>query len=66
MSDQFTTPDAETRAKSISNLKAAGKLLDLWTLELDEAIVALDKHLLQQRRARLLYKADLIPTEQVE
>jgi hypothetical protein len=56
MSDQLKTPDPETRAKSIANLREAGKLLDLWTLELDEAIAGLDKHLLEQRRTRLSCK----------
>jgi hypothetical protein len=53
MSPEFKIPDAETRAKSIAGLKEAGKLLDLCTLELDEAIAALDKHLIAQRRDRL-------------
>ena len=66
MSNNFKIPDDETRARDIANLREAGKLLDLWTLELDEAIAAFDKHLLQQRRARLLYKSNYIPTEKVE
>jgi hypothetical protein len=65
MKDQFKYPDAETRARSIANLREAGKLLDLWTLELDEAIAALDKDLRAQRRARLLYKSNSIPTAQI-
>jgi hypothetical protein len=66
MSNDFKIPDAETRAKSIANIREAGRLLDLCTLDLDEAIAALDKHLLQQRRARLLYKSNYIPTETLE
>jgi hypothetical protein len=53
MSTESKIPDAATRAKSIAGLKEAGRLLDLWTLELDEAIAALDKHLIAQRRDRL-------------
>jgi hypothetical protein len=66
MSNHFKTPDPETRARDIASLREAGRLLDLWTLELDEAIATLDKHLLQQRRARLLYKSNYLPTEQIE
>jgi hypothetical protein len=66
MSNHFKTPDPETRARDIASLREAGRLLDLWILELDEAIAALDKHLLQQRRARLLHKSNYMPTEKIE
>jgi hypothetical protein len=66
MSTKFKRPDAETRAKDIANLRESGRLLDLCTLELDEAIAALDKHLLQQRRAKLQYKSNSVPTEKIE
>jgi hypothetical protein len=66
MNDQLKRPDAETRARSIAGLKEAGRLLDLWTLELDEAIAVLDKGLRDQRRARLLYKSNSIPTAKIE
>ncbi len=66
MSSEFRIPDAETRARSIANIREAGRLLDLCTLDLDEAIAALDKHLFQQRRARLLSKSNYIPTQTVE
>ena len=45
MNDQFRTPDPETRAKSIASLKAASRLLDLFNLELDEAIAFVEKDL---------------------
>jgi hypothetical protein len=48
MKNQFQPPDPETRARSIANLREAGRLLDLWTLELDEVIAALDKDLREQ------------------
>ena len=64
MSNQFRIPDPETRAKSIAGLKEAGRLLDLWTLELDEAIAVLDVNLRQQRRARLLYRSNSMPTKE--
>ncbi len=66
MNTDFKRPDSETRAKDIANLKEASRLLDLCTLDLDEAIAAIDKHLLQQRRARLLHKSNYMPTEKIE
>jgi hypothetical protein len=66
MNDKLRIPDAETRAKSIANLREAGRLLDLCTLDLDEVIAALDKDLREQRRARLLYKSNFIPTARIE
>jgi hypothetical protein len=61
MSDKLRIPDPETRARSIANLREAGRLLDLCTLDLDEVIAALDKDLREQRRARLLYKSNSMP-----
>jgi citrate lyase beta subunit len=66
MTNQFKRPDAETRAKSIASLKEAGRLLDLCTLDLDDAIAALDEHLRAQRRARLLHKSNSTPTAKIE
>ena len=66
MNDKLRIPDAETRARSIANLREAGRLLDLLTLDLDEVIAALDKDLREQRRARLLYKSNSMPTIQIE
>jgi hypothetical protein len=66
MNTEFKRPDAETRAKDIANLREAGRLLDLCTLDLDEAIAAIDKHLIQQRRARLSFKPNSIPTGTIE
>jgi hypothetical protein len=66
MNDQFKIPDPETRAKSIANLKAASRLLDLFNLELDEAIAMVDKDLREQKRARLLYGTNSMPTNKIE
>ncbi len=66
MNDQFRIPDPETRAKSIANLKAASRLLDLSNLQLDEAIAFVEKDLREQQRARLLYKSNSIPTNKVD
>jgi hypothetical protein len=66
MSDKLRIPDAETRARSIASLREAGRLLDLWTLELDEVIAALDKDLREQRRARLLRKSNSGSVSKIE
>ncbi|WP_295616880.1 hypothetical protein [Chamaesiphon sp. GL140_3_metabinner_50] len=66
MSEEFRIPDAETRAKNLASLKAVVHQLDIVNLMLDEAIALVDRDLLQQRRARLLYKSNYIPTETVE
>jgi hypothetical protein len=66
MNDQFRIPDPETRAKSIANLKAASRLLELSNLDLDEAIALIEKDLRSQRRARLLYGKNSIPSQKIE
>ncbi len=66
MSKEFRIPDAETRAKDLASLRAAVHKLDIVNLMLDEAIALVDRDLLQQRRARLLYKSNYIPTKQIE
>jgi hypothetical protein len=66
MNDQFRIPDPETRAKSIANLKAASRLLELSNLDLDEAIALVEKDLRSQRRARLLYRKNSIPSQKIE
>jgi hypothetical protein len=66
MNDKLRIPDAETRARLIANLKEAGRLLDLCTLDLDEVIAALDKDLREQRRARLMHRSNSMPTVKVE
>jgi hypothetical protein len=66
MNHQLRIPDAETRARSIANLREAGKMLDLWTLKLDEIIAILDKDLREKRCARLLYRSNSMPTAKIE
>jgi hypothetical protein len=66
MNDRLKIPDAETRARDIANLREAGRMLDLLTLELDEIIAILDKGLREQRRARLLYRSNSMPTSKIE
>jgi hypothetical protein len=66
MNDQFRIPGPETRVKSIANLKAASRLLDLCNLELDKAIAMVDKDLREQKRARLLYGINSMPTNKIE
>jgi hypothetical protein len=66
MNDQLRIPDPETRARSIANLKEAGRMLDLLTLDLDEIIAILDKDLREQRRARMLSRSNSMPTAKIE
>jgi hypothetical protein len=66
MNTQFRIPDPETRAKSIAKLREACRQLDLANLMLDEAIALADADLLKQRKARLLYKSNYIPSESIE
>jgi hypothetical protein len=66
MTKEFRIPDAGTRAKNLASLRAAIHQLDIANLMLDEAIALVDRDLLQQRRARLLYKSNYMPTEKIE
>jgi hypothetical protein len=66
MNDELRIPDAETRARSIANLREAGRMLDLLTLDLDEIIAILDEDLREQRRARLLHRSNSISTARLE
>jgi hypothetical protein len=66
MNTEFRIPDAETRAKNLASLRAAIHQLDIVNLMLDEAIALVDRDLLQQRQAKLLYKFNYMPTEQIE
>jgi hypothetical protein len=66
VNDKLRIPDAETRARSIANLREAGRLLDLCTLDLDEVIAALDKDLREQHRARLLRKSNSESVSKIE
>jgi hypothetical protein len=66
MSNNFKMPDPETRAKDIAKLRAIVHQLDIVNLMLDEAIALADRDLLKQRRARLLYKSNYMPTEKIE
>ena len=57
MSNQSKVPNAEARARSVNNLQAVGRQLDMLILTLDEAIALVDRDLLAQRRARLEKRA---------
>jgi hypothetical protein len=59
MNNELKIPDPQTRARSIAKLREACRLLDLFNLQLDEAIAVADAHLLEQRRTRLLSKSKL-------
>jgi hypothetical protein len=66
MSNEFRIPDPETRAKNLAKLKEVTRQLDILNLMLDEAIALVDRDLLHQHRARLLYKSNYMPTRSVE
>jgi hypothetical protein len=66
MNDQFKIPDPQTRARTIAKLREARHQGDLAILMLDEAIALADADLLKQRRARLLYKSNYMPSESIE
>jgi hypothetical protein len=66
MSNEFRIPDADTRAKNLASLRATVHQLDIVNLMLDEVIALADRDLLQQRRARLLYKSSSMPIDQIE
>jgi hypothetical protein len=66
MTKEFRIPDPETRAKNLASLRAVVHQLDIVNLMLDEAIALVDRDSIEQRRARLLYKSNYIPTEIVE
>jgi hypothetical protein len=66
MNTQCKIPDLETRTRSVANLREACRQLDLLNLKLDEAIALADADLLKQRKARLLYKSNYIPSESIE
>jgi hypothetical protein len=57
MNPQSQVPNAEARSRSVNNLQAVGRQLDMLILTLDEAIAIADRDLLAQRRARLEKRA---------
>jgi hypothetical protein len=63
MNNEFKIPDPETRARSIAKLREACRLLDLFNLQLDEAIAVADAHLLEQRRTRPSSKSNYLSTQ---
>ena len=66
MEAQFKIPDPETRARTLAKLREARHQGDLAILMLDETLALADAHLLKQRRARLLYKSNYLPSESIE
>jgi exonuclease VII small subunit len=66
MTNKSKIPDAETRVKNLAKLKEVVRQLDIVNLMLDEAIALADRDLLQQRRARLLYKSSSMQIDRIE
>lgn len=63
MNNKPRIPDAETRARSVANMRETCRQLDLWNLELDELIAMVETDIRQQRKARLLGKYKRSATE---
>ncbi len=53
MAEQFSIPDAETRKRTIEQLRASNRQLEEASLALEELIALVDADLRQQRRKRL-------------
>jgi hypothetical protein len=59
MNTESEIPDAETRARSVHNMKEVSRQLEIVALMLDEAIALADRDLRVQRMARLQKRASL-------
>jgi hypothetical protein len=59
MNTESEIPDAETRARSVCNMKEVSRQLEIVALMLDEAIALADRDLRAQRMARLQKRASL-------
>jgi hypothetical protein len=57
MTTKSRIPDAETRARSVRNMKEICRQLEIVELMLDEAIALVDRDLRNQRLARLQKRA---------
>jgi hypothetical protein len=62
MTHQHPFPDEETRKGCLKDLRETNRHLELYNLFLEDAIAKIDIELRQQRRERLLKKAN--PIEQ--
>jgi hypothetical protein len=58
MTTKSRIPDAETRARSVRNMKEICRQLEMVELMLDEAIALVDRDLREQRLARLQKRAN--------
>ena len=59
MNTESEIPDAETRARSVRNMKEVSRQLEIVALMLDEAIALADRDLRAQRMARLQKRVSL-------
>jgi hypothetical protein len=66
METKFKIPDPETRARTLAKLREARYQGDLAILMLDETLALADAHLLKQRKARLLYDSNYLPSDSIE
>ena len=63
MNNKPKIPDAETRARSVANMRETCRQLELVTLELDELIAMVEMDLCRQRKERFLGKYKRSPVE---
>ena len=63
MNNKPKIPDAETRARSVANMRETCRQLELVTLELDELIAMVEMYLCLQRKERFLGKYKRSPVE---
>jgi predicted ATPase len=53
MTQQPRIPDLETRQRNVARMREACRLLDAWTLKLDEVLAMLEADNRRQRQERL-------------
>ena len=63
MNNKPKIPDAQTRARSVANMRETSRQLELVTLELDELIAMVEVDLCRQRKERFLSKYKRSPLE---
>ncbi len=66
MTQQSRIPDLETRQKNVARMRESSRLLDAWTLKLDEVLAMLEADNRRQRQERLDGKYRRVPEKVAE